>query len=36
MLIANAVLDLFDLQRALFLLRDLLRPGGLAWPTPQF
>ncbi len=36
LVIANAVLDLLDLERALPLLRALLRPGGLGWFTINF
>ncbi len=36
LIIAHAVLDLLDLERTLPLLRDLLRPGGLAWFTINF
>ena len=36
LVIAHAVLDLFDLDRALPLVRALLRPGGLGWFTINF
>lgn len=36
LVIANAVLDLLDLDRALPALRGLLAPGGLAWLTINF
>lgn len=36
LIIAHAVLDLLELDRALPLLRRLLRPGGLGWFTINF
>lgn len=36
LVVANAVLDLVDLDRALPVIRNMLVPGGLAWLTVNF